>query len=76
MRATAARYGSLDSLKYLVEEAKVLLDSWVYVAYARYHEHTECVNYLLEKGFPEPTDGEYAAFVEIMKAEAEEEYSD
>jgi hypothetical protein len=31
---------------------------------------------LQEKGFREPTDGEYADFVEIMKAEAEEEYSD
>ena len=56
----AASYGRLDCLKYLVEEAKVPLDSWVYVAYARYHEHPECVNYLLEKGFQEPTDEEYA----------------
>ncbi|CAL6433224.1 unnamed protein product [Bathycoccus prasinos] len=69
-------YGQLDCLKYLVEEAKVPLPDWRYIASARYYEHPECVNYLQEKGFPEPTDGEYAAFVEIMKAEAEEEYSD
>jgi hypothetical protein len=31
---------------------------------------------MLEKGCPEPTDEQYAWFVEIMKAEAEEEYSD
>ena len=72
----AARYGQLDSIKYLVEEAKASLIDWRHIAITRYHEHTECVNYLQEKGFPEPTDGEYAAFVEIMKAEAEEEYSD
>ena len=66
----AARYGRLDSLKYLVEEAKVLLDSWVYVAYARYHEHTDCLNYLLEKGSPEPTEEQHAritAFWDIHK---------
>jgi hypothetical protein len=74
--ATAARFGHFDCLKYLVEEAKVPLDNTRYVSYARYYEHPECENYLLEKGCPEPTDGEYADFVEIMKAEAEEEYSD
>jgi hypothetical protein len=74
--ATAITYGKLDCLKYLVEEAKVPLDNWRDIAWARYGEHTDCENYLLEKGCPEPTDGEYAAFVEIMKAEAEEEYSD
>ena len=73
---TAAMYGQLDCLKYLVEEAKVPLHDWEDIAYARYYEHAECANYLLEKGCPEPTDGEYADFVEIMKAEAEEEYSD
>ena len=56
----AARYGQLDCLKYLVEEAKVPLNHWVYVASARYDEHPECENYLLEKGSPEPTDEEYA----------------
>ncbi|CAL6432727.1 unnamed protein product [Bathycoccus prasinos] len=74
--AIVAKFGQLDCLKYLVEEAKVPLDNWRYIACACYYEHAECVNYLQEKGFPEPTDGEYAAFVEIMKAEAEEEYSD
>jgi hypothetical protein len=68
--ATAAKFGRLDSLKYLVEEAKVLLDSWVYVAYARYHEHTDCLNYLLEKGCPEPTEEHHArvtAFLDNQK---------
>ena len=74
--ATAAKFGRLDSLKYLVEEAKVLLDSWVYVAYARYHEHTDCLNYLLEKGSPEPTDEQYAAFAEHVRArESQQENS-
>ena len=63
----AARYGQLDCLKYLVEEAKVPLHDWEYIAYARYHEHPECENYLLEKGCPEPTDEEYAEFVKDRK---------
>ena len=60
----AAKYGQIGCLKYLLEEAKVPLDQWFYIASARYDEHTECVNYLLEKGCPEPTDEEYAWFVE------------
>jgi hypothetical protein len=60
----ATTYGGLDCLKYLVEEAKVPLNDWGYVAYTRYDEHPECENYLLEKGCPEPTDEEYAWFVE------------
>ncbi|CAL6434013.1 unnamed protein product [Bathycoccus prasinos] len=72
----AAMYGQLDCLKYLVEEAKVPLNFWRYVACARYYEHPECVHYLLEKGCPEPSDEQYADFVEEMKAEAEEEHSD
>jgi len=60
----AAKYGQIDCIKYLVEEAKVPLDLWGYVAYARYFEHPDCENYLLEKGCPEPTDEEYADFVE------------
>ena len=63
-RGSAARFGQLDCLKYLVEEAKVPLNHWQYIAYARYHEHPDCENYLLEKGCPEPTDEEYARFVE------------
>ena len=59
----AARYGQLDCLKYLIEEAKAPLDFWLYIALARYYEHTDCLNYLLEKGCPEPTDEEYARFV-------------
>ena len=55
----AAGHGHLDCLKYLVEEAKVPLDLWVHVAHARYYERTECLNYLLEKGCPEPTEEEY-----------------
>jgi hypothetical protein len=63
----AARYGRLDCLKYLVEEAKVPLHHWEDIAYARYYEQRECENYLLEKECPEPTDEEYADFVEDMK---------
>ncbi|CAL6400853.1 unnamed protein product [Bathycoccus prasinos] len=62
--ANAAGYGYLDCLKYLIEEAKAPLDLWSYIAWARYREHHECENYLLEKGCPEPTDEEYAVFVE------------
>jgi hypothetical protein len=60
----AATYGRLDCLKYLVEEAKVPLNDWQDIAFARYHEQPECENYLLEKGCPEPTDEQYAWFVE------------
>ena len=58
----AASYGRLDCLKYLVEEAKAPLNTWGYVAYARYNEQTDCLNYLLERGSPEPTDEKYAEF--------------
>ena len=58
----AAKYGQIDCLKYLVEEAKAPLDNWQDIAYARYREHPDCVNYLLEKGCPEPTDEDYARF--------------
>ena len=63
----AARYGRLDCLKYLVEEAKVPLDNWRYIASARYLKHHDCLNYLLEKGSPEPTEEEYDLFVEEDK---------
>jgi len=59
----AAGYGYLDCLKYLIEEARAPLYLWSYIAWARYKEHHECVNYLREKGCPEPTDEQYAAFV-------------
>ena len=63
----AAKFGRLDCLKYLVEEAKVPLNDWQDIAFARYHEHPDCENYLLEKGCPEPTDEEYAEFVKDRK---------
>ena len=62
--ATAAGYGYLDCLKYLIEEARAPLDLWSYIAWARYREHHECENYLLEKECPEPTEEQYATFVE------------
>ena len=65
----ATGYGQLDCLQYLVEEAKAPLIHWQHVAYARYKEHHDCVNYLLEKGCPEPTDEQYAKFVEDRKAD-------
>ena len=68
----AARYGRLDCLKYLVEEAKTPLNDWQHIACARYFEHPDCENYLLEKGSPEPTDEEYARYV-ARKLEEEEQ---
>ena len=62
--SNAANFGHLDCLNYLVEEAKVPLHHWQDIAFARYFEHPECENYLLEKGCPEPTDEQYACFVE------------
>ena len=62
--ATAARNGRLDCLKYLVEEAKAPGNDWEYIAEARYFKHPECENYLLEKGCPEPTDEQYAQYVQ------------
>jgi len=59
--------GHLDCLKYLVEEVKVPLDHWLYIASARYFKRTECLHYLREKGCPEPTDEEYAAYVKKLK---------
>ena len=67
--ATAAGYGYLDCLKYLIEEARAPLDLWSYIAWARYREHHECENYLLEKECPEPTEEQYAKFVEEKKRE-------
>jgi hypothetical protein len=65
--ASATKLGRLDCIKYLVEEAKVPLNDWQDIAFARYHEHPDCENYLLEKGCPEPTDEEYAWFVEATE---------
>jgi len=65
---SAARHGQLGCLKYLLEKARAPLDHFVYIAYARYYEQPECVNYLLEKGCPEPTDEQYATIVEDIEA--------
>ena len=62
--AAAAWHGQLDCLKYFVEEARVPINHWQSIARARYYEHPECENYLLEKGCPEPTDEDYNWFVE------------
>ncbi len=66
--STAAMNGRLDCLKYLIEDAKAPLnddgDGREHLSFARYYERTECVNYLREKGCPEPTGEEYAEFVE------------
>jgi len=67
----AAKNGQIDSLKYFVEEAKMPLNHWRHIAEARYKEHPECENYLLEKGCPEPTDEEYARFVEEEEQQEE-----
>jgi len=72
----AAGYGKLDCLKYLVEEAKVPLNNWRYIAHARYNERHDCLNYLLEKGSPEPTDEEYARFVEREQSESGQQSGD
>ena len=68
----ATMYGQLDCLKYLVEEAKVPLHDWRYIASARYYEHPECENYLLEKGCPEPTDEEYTTYCTVRHRIEEE----
>ena len=60
----AAEHGQLDCIKYLVEDAKVPLHDWDFIASACYFKHPDCENYLLEKGCPEPTDEEYAEFIE------------
>ena len=68
----AGMFGRLDCLKYLGEEAKVPLNHWKYIAFARYYEHPDCLNYLREKGCPEPTDEEYAWFVENRQRDSED----
>jgi hypothetical protein len=72
--ASAAMHGRLDCLRYLFgEEAKTPLNHWQYIAGARYKEHTDCLNYLLEKGCPEPTDEEYTNFFEHVRARESQE---
>jgi len=68
----AGTFDRLDCLKYLVEEAKVPLNHWPHIANARYFEHPDCLNYLREKGCPEPTDEEYAWFVENRERDSED----
>ena len=61
-----AKFGQLDCLKYLVEEGKMPLELG-FIAIMRYFEQPDCVNYLLTKGCPEPTEEEYAHAVAIFK---------
>ena len=68
----ATMYGQLDCLKYLVEEARAPLTDWRDIAFARYNEHTECENYLREKGCPEPTDEEYTTYCTVRHRIEEE----
>jgi hypothetical protein len=65
--------GHLDCVKYLVEEAKASLDDSRHIALARHFKHTELLNYLREKGFPEPSDEQsaFARFLEVHREEAE-----
>ena len=75
----AAWYDRLDCLKYFVEEAKAPLNNFDHIAGARYKEYHECVNYLQEKGSPEPTDEQYAEFAEFIEnqqRDSKEENSD
>jgi hypothetical protein len=62
----ASEQGELITLKYLVEEAKAPLDNVDFVSAARFTEHYECENYLLEKGVPEPTDQQYEDYVRLV----------
>ena len=72
----AAKYGRLGCLQYLVEEAKAPLNNLEGIANARYYEHPECEDYLLEKGSPEPTHEEYAKLVQDQQPAHEEENGD
>ena len=69
--ACAAMYSQLDCLKYLVEEALSPLPTGKTSRSS--HEQLEC-KYLLEKGSPEPTDIQYAGFVEGLRAAEENSY--
>ena len=69
----AATYGQLASLRYLVEEAGVPLNDWACIAYARIYKQHQCLNYLREKGCPEPTDEEYAQAVEFERGRLQSE---
>ena len=62
----ASEQGELITLKYLVEEAKAPLDYVEFVSAARFTEHYECENYLLERGAAEPTDQQYEDYVRLV----------
>jgi len=62
----ASEQGKLINLKYLVEEVKAPFNNVDFVSAARFREHYECENYLLEKGVPEPTDREYKDYVRFV----------
>ena len=64
--SSAARYGRLDCVKYLIEEEKAPLDDWQYIATARFFKQHECLHYLREKGSREPSDEEYAHYVKFQ----------
>ena len=69
----AAIFGQLATLRYFVEEAKMSLNDWACIAYARIYKQHECLNYLREKGCPEPTDEEYARVVEFERRQTQSE---
>merc|ERR1711903_326835 len=53
----SVNYSQLECLKYLVEDAEAPLDDWKLLAYDRdSSEDEDIVDYLREKGCPEPTD--------------------
>ena len=62
----ASQQGELITLKYLVEEAKAPLNNVNFVSAARFREHYECENYLLERGAAEPTDQQYEDYVRLV----------
>jgi len=63
---SASEQGELITLKYLVEEAKAPLNNVDFVSAARFTEHYECENYLLERGAAEPTDQQYEDYVRFV----------
>jgi hypothetical protein len=65
----AAKNGHVHCLDYLLEDPPgALLNSpgaWMPLAGARYKKQTEITRCLREKGFPEPTNGQYAFFTQL-----------
>jgi len=65
----AAKSGHVHCLDYLLEDPPgALLNSpgaWTPLAGARYKKQTESTRYLREKGFPEPTNRQYAFFTQL-----------